>query len=286
LNYGYLRGGFANRFFQLAFFDWVARQSDSKFMVILPEGESGLWRDVFKSLDFAAPESQKDSVRRAYLFNRLPIKLIRLINRVRQPNFVIDSENVSEGIDRFLETKPGDWHWFGYWQLFGSQVYDRSLQQLRGHLVQKLQFDALLRSDRSTICIHVRLKDYGRLINRMRFETIAEDYYVKWIDRLSIDITDLRLVLVTDEPQHPSVNSLLASIAKTNPHIPVEVRASNNLLNDLVEIASARYRIIGNSSFALLGCRLADEGLSVIPARWYRFRRSVPNLRRAIYAKV
>ena len=283
MNYGYLRGGFANRFFQLAFFDWVAGQSNSRFMVILPAEESGLWKNVFKSIEFATPESQQQAVRRAYLINRFPIKFIRLINRLKEPNFMVDSENVSEQSDGFLEKKPGDWHWFGYWQLFGCEIYEQSLQQLRHYLVQTLQFDSLLRSDRSTICIHVRLKDYGKIINRLRFETIDEDYYVKWIDRLSLGVTGLRLVLVTDEPQHPRVKTLLASIAKTG---PVEVRASDNLLNDLVEIASARYRIVGNSSFALLGCRLAKEGLSVIPARWYRFRRSVPNLRRALYAKV
>jgi len=289
--YIFLRGGFANLYFQLAFASHLSFLTGRDIKVL-----GNCKHPVLKTLydDFFYDDSDERSNFNEQLLcfiNNFPVTFIRLLRKCgflsRQCVFC-DTEIPSGSLAIVEKIKvidsERDIYLYGYWQNFPTSFYQRGIPGLKKILLEKVSSKSDKRGQDSGLAIHVRLGDYYKFINRIRFNNIDEKYYLKWITFFVKNFGFESVDVYTDDVNNERLVRLLRNARITYPEIEIRILASDDLFLDLVSLSDYKYRIIGNSTYGALAGYLSIPRVTVTPKKWYNFRNTVVALPFSIYS--
>lgn len=289
--YIYLRGGFANLYFQLAFASHLSFLTGREVKALGNRSHPMLNKLYNSYFNGHAKKQNSFDDKILLLMNKIPFSLVKIFFKLiffSKKCVFFDPENPSESlviVNKIILTDRNiDIHLYGYWQNFPASFYQEDLVDFKKILLEKVPSKLDDIDHNSKLAIHIRLGDYAKMINRIRFNAIDERYYLKWIVFFVQNFGVQSLDVYTDDESNNRLGQLVSKVRIEFPEINVRILASDDLVTDLVALSDYKYRIIGNSTYAALAVYLSISGMTIAPKKWYNWRESVVSLPSCIYS--
>ena len=289
--YIYVRGGFANLYFQLAFASHLSSLTGREVTVFGNRLHPVLSK-LYNSFCYDHPNRPSNfGEKLLFLMNKIPFSLIRIFSKFEffsRKCIFFDPENPSESLDIMekiiLIDRNIDIYLYGYWQNFPASFYQKDLVDFKKILLEKVSSKSNDIDHNYRLAIHVRLGDYSKILNRIRFRAIDDRYYFKWISYFAKNFGVCSLDVYTDDENNQRLIRLVRKAQIVFPEMKIMILASNDLVTDLVALTDYKYRIIGNSTYGALAGYLSIPGMTITPQKWYNFRKTVIALPSCIYS--
>lgn len=287
--YIFLRGGFANLYFQLAFCAYISNLFDVNVKV-LGDNIHPVLKNTFEHFDYIEPTHCGRRINILSFLNSCPLSLLRLMSKVKvfgKGNIFVDPEEPlrANAMIRDLKSYIGikDVYLYGYWQNFSKEYYLEYTKKFRRECINSLlSIKGDVNSEKS-LAIHVRLGDYENWINRLVFRKINDSYYLKWLT-FFIQRDNLRSVQVfTNDTSSARFKRMIKNMQRTMPDIRINISSSEDLLTDLVKMSDCEVRIVGNSTFGALSSYVSSAGVTITPQKWFNFRDVVMAIPGSLY---
>ncbi len=287
--YIFLRGGFANLYFQLAFCTYISNLFGVKVKV-LGDNIHPVLQNTFEHFDYIEPVHCGRWIKFLRFLNSCPLSFLRLMSKVKvfgKGNIFVDPEEPlrANAMIRDLKSCIGkkDVFLYGYWQNFATKYYLERAQKFRRECFNStISITGDEKPERS-LAIHVRLGDYENWINRLVFSEINDSYYTKWLT-FFIQRDNLKSVQIfTNDTSSGRFKKMVKNMQRTQPDIRFNISSSKDLLTDLVNMSFCEVRIIGNSTFGALSGYVSSTGVTITPQRWFNFRDVVMTIPGCLY---
>lgn len=196
----------------------------------------------------------------------------RLVKKTASPDDPLPVKEKDPGFDPGILTLKGNIHLDGYWQ------NEKYFSDIEGIIRQEFTFKtpqtgrnkelAELIASTESVSVHVRRGDYVSNPKTHQYHgTCDPDYYLRGVDFLSPQISNIHLFIFSDDPRWCRNNLELAY-----PVTFVEHNKQENSYEDLRLMSQCKHHIIANSSFSWWGAWLNTNKNKIViaPKIWFR----------------